>query len=84
MFICDICRGLVYEPRKCDACEQVYCHQEITNWAKTNQNCPHCKKSDATYITLSTRLERNTYNETEVDGCTIKNCEKKNCKMTLE
>lgn len=32
MLICELCQGFVYEPLKCEACEQFYCSEEITEW----------------------------------------------------
>lgn len=82
--ICELCKGLVFDPKKCEFCEQFYCNDEITLYKETYQKCPNCNKKNPNFLSMTTRLERNIYNETEVDGCTLPTCEKKGIKSTLE
>ncbi len=39
-FRCVICHSLVYEPEKCQTCENIYCKACIREWTK--EKCPLC------------------------------------------
>lgn len=41
--ICSICNSPFTDPR-CAPCEAVFCHGCITQWLKTSNSCPHCRK----------------------------------------
>ena len=37
---CDICLGILTNPKQCSSCQTNYCQACITNWEKKNKSCP--------------------------------------------
>lgn len=80
---CNICLALVYEPKECAGCNQIFCKDCIGGWiALGKTQCPHCQNT----ITLLP-LNRNLRNLLEViifQGCPIDTCPKKDFPMNYE
>ena len=38
--ICEICYGILINPKICQSCESVFCEKCINNWKNKNNSCP--------------------------------------------
>ncbi len=43
-FKCSICLNLIFNPVECRECNGVFCDGCLQNWAKSNKDCPLCRK----------------------------------------
>lgn len=61
--ICDICTGIVWEPKQCSSCENTFCTTCFDAWQAKNDSCPfkceNFQMKDATRIvrTMISKLE---------------------------
>ncbi|TNV80900.1 hypothetical protein FGO68_gene2347 [Halteria grandinella] len=84
MLMCELCQGFVYDPLKCESCEQLYCGQEIQMWLTQNgRKCPHCQEVNPKFKPIG-RFEKEVIGKTQVDGCSREACEKRNKAMLFE
>ena len=43
--ICEICQGILLNPKQCESCESIFCEKCINNWLSKNNSCPkRCNK----------------------------------------
>jgi len=42
---CEICQGILLNPKQCESCESIFCEKCINNWLSKNNSCPkRCNK----------------------------------------
>ena len=42
---CEICQGILLNPKQCESCETIFCEKCINNWISKNNSCPYrCNK----------------------------------------
>ena len=47
---CFICKGIVFNPRQCKKCENIFCRECIYKWKENNNYCPFsCIKFNIIY-----------------------------------
>ncbi len=42
-FSCPICLNLLFNPKYCSKCEQMFCEDCVTKSLEKNKSCPHCR-----------------------------------------
>jgi len=40
-FKCCICQDLVMDPKECENCSKLFCHECINEWLKNSSQCPN-------------------------------------------
>ncbi|TNV81596.1 hypothetical protein FGO68_gene6700 [Halteria grandinella] len=73
-FTCSICLCLLYEPRECSLCTQLFCLECITRWTDNNRDCPNCKQSEGFTPRKISLILVSLMDATKVDGCPNEGC----------
>jgi len=42
-FSCVICLNVVWDPKECGECNQLFCSKCIDDWLSTPKGCPNCR-----------------------------------------
>ena len=90
-FECLICKCIVYLPRECSQCHQIYCsycinRTQFKNGYEYNYKCPNCNteaKNDKFQL-ITNRNLKNQYNSLQILGCPLPACSDEGQFYTLE